>query len=150
MKCHDVRQMISRGLDGELDDESARAVEVHCAACALCRRFREIAIAGLSAHRAAHEVEPPAFLLARILSAVEPAPRPSRLGGLLKYALPAAAVVSAAAGIWIGGLMHERFTPPEGAADADLLGLTYLEEYPPNSFGDILTESSNGGGGYER
>jgi predicted anti-sigma-YlaC factor YlaD len=146
VECSDVRRMISRELDGALDDAHRREVDDHVGACGECRRFRELLLSELSAHRSMREVEPPASLTERILSAVEPSPRASWMRGWLRFAVPAAAAASAVLGIWIGGLMRESYTPSSAGASADVLELGYLDEYPPDSFGYILTASNDGGG----
>jgi anti-sigma factor RsiW len=150
VECREVRRLISREVDGALDGTGLRSVEQHCAGCAACRRFRDLLAAALSAHRSVREVEPPATLEWRILSAAEPPPRASWVRGWARLVVPAAAAASAAFGLWIGGLIRESYTPSIAGGNADVLELSYLDEYPPDSFGYLLTASNEGGRDVER
>jgi hypothetical protein len=149
MDCRKFRKMVSRELDGALDGTGRGDLESHLASCAGCRRFRDLSLAGLSMHRSAREADPPPSLLPSILAAVEVGPRRGWMSGWLRIAVPAAAAAAAVVGIWMGGLMHERYAPETAGNQTDVLELTYLDEYPPGSMGDILT-TSNGGGGDEQ
>jgi predicted anti-sigma-YlaC factor YlaD len=75
MDCRKFRRMVSRELDGALDEAGRADLESHLASCAGCRRFRELSFAGLSMHRSASEADPPPSLLPSILAAVEVGPR---------------------------------------------------------------------------
>jgi len=145
MDCRKFRNMVSRELDGELEEAVREGLDAHLASCAGCRRFREISLAGLSIHRAARDADPPASLLPSILAAVEVESRRSPMPGWLRLAVPAAAAAAAVTGIWMGGLMHESYTPKSAASGADALELAYLDEFPPGSMGDILVDASEGG-----
>jgi predicted anti-sigma-YlaC factor YlaD len=145
MDCRKFRTMISRELDGALDGAGRGELDAHLAVCEACRRFRELSLAGLSAHRSARDAEPPASLLPSILAAVEVAPRRRWTGGWLRLAVPAAAAAAVVFGVWIGGLMRETYAPAVAGSQTDVLELTYLDEYPPGSMGEILM-ASNGGG----
>jgi len=142
--------MVSRELDGALDGTGRRELEAHLASCEACRRFRELSLAGLSMHRSVRDAEPPPSLLPSILAAVEAAPRRRLMSGWLRLAVPAAAAAAAVVGVgvWVGGLMREAYVPAGAGSQTDVLELTYLDEYPPGSMGDILM-ASNGGGGDE-
>lgn len=148
MDCRRFRTMISRELDGALDGAGREELDAHLASCEGCRRFKELSLAGLSAHRSASAAEPPPSLLPSILAAVEAAPRRDGMRGWLGIAVPVAAAAAAVVGIWMGGLMRETYSPAEAGGRMDVLELTYLDEYPPGSMGDILM-ASNGGGGDE-
>lgn len=149
MDCRKFRVMVSRELDGALDGAGRADLESHLASCAGCRRFRDISLAGLSMHRSMREADPPLSLLPSILAAVEVGPRWEWMRGWLRVAVPAAAAAAVVAGVWIGGLMRESYAPASAGSQADVLELTYLDEYPPGSMGDILM-TSNGGGGDEQ
>ncbi len=147
MDCRRFRTMVSRELDGALDGAGRRELDAHLASCEGCRRFRELSLAGLAMHRSAGDAAPPPSLLPAILAAIEAAPRRRWTSGWLRLAVPAAAA-AAIVGVWIGGLMREAYVPAGAGNRADVLELTYLDEYPPGSMGDILM-ASNGGGGDE-
>lgn len=69
--------------------------------------------------------------------------------GWLRFALPAAAAAVFVLGFWIGSLMHEQYrgeAVSTVASGTEALDLEYLDEYPPGSFGYILTTSYEGGG----
>jgi anti-sigma factor RsiW len=148
MDCRKFRTMVSRELDGALDGAGRGELDAHLASCEACRRFKELSAAGLSAHRSMRDAEPPASLLPSILAAVEVAPRRRWMSGWLRVGLPAAAAAAAVVGGWVGGLMRETYVPAGAGNQTDVLELTYLDEYPPGSMGDILM-ASNGGGGDE-
>jgi hypothetical protein len=141
--------MVSRELDGALDGAGREDLDTHLASCAGCRRFRDLSRAGLSVHSSVTEVDPPSSLLPSILAAVEVGPRRGWMHGWLRVAVPTAAAAAVVFGVWIGGFMHESYAPARTGNQTDVLELTYLDEYPPGSLGDILM-TSNGGGGDEQ
>jgi len=145
MDCRKVRRMVSRELDGALDGAGREDLDRHLASCAGCRRFRDLSLAGLSVHSSVTEVDPPSSLLPSILAAVEVGPRWGWMHGWLRVAVPTAAAAVVVFGVWIGGFMHESYVPASAGNQTDVLELTYLDEYPPGSLGDILM-TSNGGG----
>jgi len=149
MDCRNFRRLISRELDGAFDGAGRADLDSHLASCAGCRRFRDLSLAGLSMHRSVKEADPPLSLLSSILAAVEVGPRRRRMRGWLGVALPAAAA-AVLFGVWIGGLMHESYAPASAGNQTDVLELTYLDEYPPGSMGDILMTSNEGGGDEQR
>jgi len=150
MECRKFRRMISRETDGEVEGAERAELERHCALCAGCREFREACLVGLSIHRSVREAAAPPSLLPSILAAVEGRPRRGWVRGWPTFALPAAAVGAAILGFWVGGLMHESYNPAATENHTDVLELKYLDEYPPGSFGDILTASYEGGGDEQR
>jgi len=149
MDCRKFRRMVSRELDGALDGAGRADLESHLASCAGCRRFRDLSLAGLSVHSSVTEVDPPSSLLPSILAAVEVGPRWGWMHGWLRLAVPTAAAAAVVFGVWIGGFMHKSYAPASAGNQTDVLELTYLDEYPPGSLGDILM-TSNGGGGDEQ
>lgn len=149
MDCRKFRRMVSRELDGALDGAGGEDLGTHLALCAGCRRFRDLSRAGLSVHSSVTEVDPPSSLLPSILAAVEVGPRRGWMHGWLRVAVPTAAAAAVVFGVWIGGFMHESYAPARAGNQTDVLELTYLDEYPPGSLGDILM-TSNGGGGDEQ
>lgn len=149
MDCRKFRRMVSRELDGALDGAGREDLDTHLASCAGCRRFRDLSRAGLSVHSSVTEVDPPSSLLPSILAAVEAGPRRGWMHGWLRVAVSTAAAAAVVFGVWIGGLMHESYAPAGAGNQTDVLELTYLDEYPPGSLGDILM-TSNGGGGDEQ
>jgi len=146
MECSEFRRMISRELDGEIDQSALAELEAHCAACAGCRRFRELSLAGLMIHRSMRDESAPPSLLPSILSAVEASSRTAWMRGWMRFAVPTAAAAAAVLGVWVGGLIHESCGPANAENHADVLELDYLGEYPPGSFGDVLMASNEGGG----
>jgi predicted anti-sigma-YlaC factor YlaD len=150
MECRKFRRMVSREIDGALENAEREKLERHLVSCAACRSFREACLAGISLHRSVPETAVPSSILPSILAAVEARPQGGRLHGWLRFAMSAAAAAAAILGFWVGGLMHERYTPAGAENQAEVLGLEYLEEYPPDSFGDILTASNEGGGNEQR
>jgi predicted anti-sigma-YlaC factor YlaD len=150
MSCKEFRMMISRELDGAVEAVERERLERHLAACAGCRRFKELSLAGLSIHRSVKEANPPPSLVPSILAAVEARRDTEWIHGWLRVAVPAAAAAAAAFGIWVGGLIHESSTPNSTGDHADVLELSYLDEYPPGSLGDILMASNEGGGNGQR
>jgi predicted anti-sigma-YlaC factor YlaD len=150
MDCRIFRRMVSRELDGALDGAGRADLDSHLASCAGCRRFRDLSLAGLSMHRSVREADPPPSLLSSILAAAEVGPRRGWMRGWLRVAVPAAATAAAVFGVWIGSLMHESYAPARAGNQTDVLELTYLDEYPPGSLGEILMTSSEGGGDEQR
>ena len=145
MDCRKFRKMVSRDLDGELDEAVQETLRAHLAFCAGCRRFREISLAGITMHRSAIGAEPSPSLLPSILAAVEVEPRRRLMPGWLRFAVPTAAAAATVFGIWMGNLMHESYAPKGAAGVADALELAYLDEFPPGSMGEILMTTSEGG-----
>ncbi len=150
MKCQDFRKMISRTLDGAVERAKHEDLERHLASCSGCRAFQEVCLTGFSMHRSVQEADPPPSLLPSILAVVAVRSRGGWVRGSFRFGLPAAAAAAALLGFWIGGLMHESYGPESAENHADVLELKYLDEYPPGSFGDILTASYQGGGDEQR
>jgi hypothetical protein len=150
MDCRKFRRMVSRQLDGALDGAGAKDLDSHLSSCAGCSRFKDLSLAGLSIHRSAKEADPPPSLFPSILAVVEVGPRWRWMHGWLRVVVPAAATAAAVFGVWIGGLMHESYAPATAGNQTDVLELTYLDEFPPGSLGDILMTSSEGGGDEQR
>jgi predicted anti-sigma-YlaC factor YlaD len=149
MDCRKFRKMISRMLDGELDEsERKNLLEEHLGSCEECRRFAEISSTALAMHRSMASADPPGSLLPSILAAVEVKPRRGWMRGWLGMAVPAAAAVFI--GFWIGGLVHESFMPARASVRTDVLELSYLDEYPPGSLGAVIMTSNEGGGDEQR
>lgn len=146
MECSKYRRMVSRELDGEIDAAGKSDLEGHLASCERCRSFRATSREAFSIHRAAVTAVPPPQLVGSILAAVESRPRMGWIGARLGFAMSAATVAVAALGFWIGAAVHESYVPKVAAISTDVLELSYLDEYPPGSFGDILTASFEGGG----
>ncbi len=148
MDCRKWRALVSRELDGELDGADRGGLERHVERCARCAAFRELIREAASIHRSGPERDPSPRLVASILAEAGAARRSPRIGGWLRFAVPAAAAAVFVLGFWVGSLMHERFggegvsTVASGAMGLDL---EYLGDSPPGSFGNIVTVSYEGG-----
>lgn len=145
MECEKCRRMISRELDGAAAAFEKAEVERHIASCNSCASFLRTSRAAFAVHRSFAEVAPPISLLPSILAAVEARPKAGFIPGRLRFAMSAAAIAAAVLGFWIGGMVHESYVPKSTASAEDILGLDYLDEYPPGSFGNILMASNRGG-----
>ncbi len=111
MNCTEARDNLSALLDGELDRETAAAVEAHLAGCEACRADRDSlrALVGtlhaLPKHAAPEEIEREVVsMLERDQLLAKPeAPAPRRPWGRILAASAAAAAILAAVGIYFFG-----------------------------------------------
>jgi hypothetical protein len=142
--------MISRRIDGAIENAECCELDRHLGSCARCRGFAELSMAGLTIHRSVTDVDPPRSLVPSIMAAVEARPGTEWRRGWLRFGVPAAAAAAAVLGIWIGGLIRESYTPKSVESRADVLELKYLDEFPPGSLSDILRASNDGGGNGQR
>jgi predicted anti-sigma-YlaC factor YlaD len=146
MECPECRKLLSRGIDGAIDEADVRRIDRHLESCTQCVRFRDTLRAAASIHRRIREIEPPPRLAPSIMAAVAIDRREAWPRGWLRIAVPAAATAAAVLGIWLGGLLTERFIAASSPREADPLELQYLDEYPPGSLGEVLMASAEGGG----
>jgi len=144
MDCREYRRIVSRELDGSVEETEGASLERHMESCPACRRFREAAFAAASLHRRIIEVAPPADLASSIVARAARRREGAWLGGWLRFAIPAAAA-AAVIGIWLGGVLTQHFASGTGSSRTDVLELEYLDEYPPGSMGDLLAVSDAGG-----
>jgi hypothetical protein len=94
-------------------------------------------------HSGLPELEPPPGLTDRIMSAAEAYDR--RAGWLWRVLVPAAAALFILLGVRIGTqIMDAWFTEPQ-IDQAEVTGLEYLADCPPDSFGEVMDIASKGG-----
>ena len=145
MDCSDVRRLLSREIDGELDPSRLKELEAHLERCESCRRAREDLRETYALHRRLGEIEPPLTLVPEIMTAVEGPQRRSRFTGFFRAAVPIAAAVvlilGIYAGVFLSGLHETTGVDQQLAA----LELEFLDSYPPGSMGDLLMEATEGG-----
>lgn len=141
-KCHEVQELLSAWLDGELTEEKRSRVAAHLDGCSGCRRE----LARLTALNEALKdlgVTPPAGLAERVLARVQP---PRRRGWWQDLALAASLVV----GIVLGGTLARDFYPQPAANGngAEIVALEDFHDFPQGSLGTILAsyqvEEGNG------
>lgn len=144
MECREFRKMVSRRIDGAIENAECSELDRHLDSCARCRRFAELLLSGLAIHRSATDVDPPRSRVPSIMAAVEARTGTGRMRGWLRFAVPAAAAAAAVLGVWIGGLIRESYAPKSVESRADVLELKYLDEFPPGSLSDILMASNDG------
>lgn len=145
MDCGDYRKMLSREIDGEIDLSQREALEAHLEGCESCRRAREALREMYALHRELGELAPPDTLTAGVMAAVRAPERRGRFAGLIRAAVPVAAAVVLVLGIYAGVFLAEVFERPNVNQQLAALELEYLDEYPPESMGDLLMEVTEGG-----
>ena len=112
LKCHQARLLISRQLDGEIEESSARAAEEHLQACDSCRAHREELVRCREMIGTLQQVEAPSDLPERILGSLDE----KTIGGdwieteqfcrhLVPFAAAALLVFTLLAGLWPRHLM---------------------------------------------
>ena len=144
MDCSDFRKMASMQLDGGLGEEDTALLESHISVCADCSRFRELVLEAAELHRDLAEVEPPAGLREAIMASIEGKEDKGWFHGRYRIAVSAAAVLILLAGIKTGSFIEEAFTPADLDSHVQKLELEYLDEYPPNSLGEIMMALAEG------
>ncbi len=138
MDCSDFRKMASKKLDGVLGEEDIAELESHISECADCGSFMKLIVEAALIHREMTEIEPPAGLRGAVMASIEGKEAQERFGGRYKIAVSAAAVLILLAGIGTGNFIKEAFTPADLNSHVEQLELEYLDEYPPNSLGEVL------------
>jgi hypothetical protein len=71
---------------------------------------------------------------------------PGRTGWLWKVMVPAAAAVFVILGIAIGNRITDVLLGRPDLRTAEATGLEYLDDYPPESFGEAMELAARGGG----
>ena len=89
-------------------------------------------------------LDPPAGLVDRIMLRVEEE-ESGRAGWLWKVMVPAAAAAFVLMGIGLGSRIHDSFFRDEEPMTAEAMGLEYLADYPPDSFGHTMELAARGG-----
>jgi len=95
-------------------------------------------------HSGLPRLEPPAGLLDSIMLRVEQE-QSGRTGWLWKIIVPAAAAMFVLIGVSIGSRIHDTFFRKEEVRTAEAMGLEYLADYPPDSFGHTMELAARGG-----
>jgi len=102
--CTDVRPLLEGFVDLELDADRSGAVREHLAGCTDCRKQQEEPLSIPSRLRALRDPEPPAELLASVLSAVSAIEvREEARGRLIWKPVVAEVILSAIIGWYISG-----------------------------------------------
>jgi hypothetical protein len=95
-------------------------------------------------HSGLPRLEPPPDLTDRIMARIETVEK-GPAGWMWRVLVPAAAAVFVLLGVRIGTqLMDAWFEEPE-VRHAEVTGLEYLDDYPPDSFGEVLNMAAKGG-----
>ena len=123
MSAH-VNEDLTALLDGELAGEERERVEAHLKECPACAAERDVLKAALGLMQVP-AIEPSADLRRRVLNAVdaEPVGLLARLRGLvsLRFLVPAAAALGAAAVLFVGTYPNPALEDLEVAERLDLL-----------------------------
>ncbi len=146
MDCSDFHKMISREVDGEIGLADRQFLERHLRECEDCREYRESFLETFSLHREMVEVQPPSSILPAVMTAVRGAERKDWMQGWLRIAVPSAAALIVLLGLRVGGFLTEVLAPAGIEEQTEVLELEYLEEYPPDSVGDLLITIAKGDG----
>jgi predicted anti-sigma-YlaC factor YlaD len=146
MECSDVRKLISRKLDGEIQKRERELLGQHLDSCEGCREFHESALELYALHREMAELEAPPAILPAVMAAFEEREPVAARRWWLGIPVPAMAVLVMIVGVAIGGFLIDALTPTEVNGQADVLELEYLDEYPPESIGEVLLSDAEGGG----
>lgn len=146
MECSDLRKLISEELDGEIREGDRDLLGRHLDSCEGCREFRESLLEMSALHREMVEVEAPSTILSAVMAATEEQEAEETRKWWFRIPVPAAAVLVMLLGIGIGVFLTEAFTPAAVNGQADVLELEYLDEYPPESVGEVLLSVAEGGG----
>lgn len=145
MECSEYRRLISRMIDGECDASRRESIAAHLGECEGCRTFLE-SIQEISAfHRELGELDAPRSLVREVMDDIVEPRRRSRFAGLIRAAVPVAAAVVLVLGIYAGSYLVELYRQPVTNGQLAALELEYLDEYPPESMGDLLMEVTEGG-----
>jgi predicted anti-sigma-YlaC factor YlaD len=145
VECNDARKYISKELDGELQQRERELLRRHLDSCEGCRTFRDSVLEVTVLHRGMAEVEAPPALLPAVMAAFEEHEPAAARKWWLGIPVPAISVLALLLGISIGGFLIDAFTPAGANGQADVLELEYLDEYPPQSIGEVLLSNAEGG-----
>ncbi len=142
MRCEEFKRSIIRDLDGEASAGEVESLKRHLEACESCRHLQESFSRIDSLHRGLEEHEVPESIVEAVLREVEDVGT-VRMAGWLRIATAAAAAVVVFLGVKVGGYLDSAFFTPE--KEVAVLELEHLDEYPPDSIGDILIAAAEGG-----
>lgn len=150
MECNDIRNLISKELDGEIQEREREFLRRHLDSCEECRELRESFLEVSTLHREMIELEAPLAILPAVMAVFEEREPEVARKWWLRIPVPAMTVLVMLLGIGIGGFLIDAFTPTEVNGQADVLELEYLDEYPPESIGEVLLSEAEGGGDEQR
>lgn len=144
MKCAQVKAMISRYIDGDLNSDELRAFELHVDRCGDCKKALEwdMAIHNLLASAERFEA-PPGLAGAAMARIEERETRPSFWGFFtiqpffIKAMETAFALLVLAAGIISGNAFMANRTPEQPQTVRESFSLDVFESSPPDSIGGI-------------
>ncbi len=140
MNCKDYQKMISRWLDGELNEEEISSLKSHLEQCSRCRQMHSDLSAVHEIHLNLPDRPVPDYLSAGL--SFEPGIRrhSGRFKILRNTAVAAAVAGAIIAGAGIGGGLAERGWLSNESDGEDLLNLEYLYATPPGSTGEVLMD----------
>jgi len=117
--CRNIDTLAMTYLDGELEGEDLRELELHLLTCGACRtRVDERAVVLGTVRRALVAPPAPDLLRARVLRALDEEDRAQRRG-LSGWLLPGGAMVAAVAALVV--FVSFRGSPPERAVERDVI-----------------------------
>lgn len=141
MDCTESRRMISRLIDGEIEEEERDRLLRHLEGCMECSGFHRFLCDLGSVHADLEEADPPGEMLGSILEMAEGR---GRIAGWKKMMVYAAAAVIILTGAGIGSFLAPR---DDASGDEEFVGIEeirYLDPYPPGSIGEKLLEMAEG------
>jgi hypothetical protein len=144
MDCSDFRRLTGRMLDGAVNRKEAEELGLHVASCEDCREAFARLEGLTNLHAGLPEIGLPGRLTDRIMDRVAELDV-ERTGWLWKILVPAAAAVFVLLGIQIGTQITDSLLPESEVNHAEVTGLEYLDDHPPDSFGRIMGLAARGG-----
>ncbi|MBN1164132.1 MAG: zf-HC2 domain-containing protein [Candidatus Krumholzibacteriota bacterium] len=141
MDCDRFQKLISREIDGEIDDTDRESLRLHLTVCSDCRELHRSFGDIRDLHRNLAAALPPVTLLDDVMS-VAPAATGTARGGWFKFAVSAAAALIMILGIQTGAYIASVYISPAREEQVRILDLDYLDPYAPDSFGELMLSAA--------
>ena len=140
----DFRRLAGRILDGAASPGEAKELEMHLASCEDCRATFARLEGITNLHAGLPEIELSGRFIDRVMADVEEL-NAERSGWMWRILVPAAAAVFVLLGIRIGAQITDSLLPESEVNHAEVTGLEYLDDHPPDSFGRVMELAAGGG-----
>ncbi|MFO7915047.1 MAG: zf-HC2 domain-containing protein [Candidatus Krumholzibacteriales bacterium] len=145
MNCEDYQKMISRWLDGELEEAEIDSLDSHLSVCPRCREVKSELSMVNELHLSLVDQPVPEGILSGLELETEQKVHTGPFSFLRTAAVAAALAAVILAGAAVGGFLAEKGISENEDEIGEILNVEYLGADPPGSTGEVLMELVQGG-----